>query len=293
VADRASYGERANVQHHETFLRHAGLRWLKVAVVLNVAAIAAFWWAFQPGFHLQHAGGTWLGYTLGTIGVLIILWLTSIGIRKRAMTSGHWSLKAWVSAHVYLGLSLVIIVTLHTGFQFGWNIHTAAYFLMLAVVGSGILGVIAYMYLPASLSEARGDLTKKQMIEIILSLDRRILEAAQPLDRAQAQAVRLSLDKTILVGSLIQRLTNSYGGCGNRRAIARVAKLKRSASGAPGEALERISGLLARKQEVLTTARRYTRIRALLEAWLYIHVPMTFALLAALTAHIVSVFFFF
>ena len=38
--------------------------------------------------------------------------------------------------------------------------------------------------------------------------------------------------------------------------------------------------------------RRHIRIRAALEIWLYVHVPATFALLAALTAHIVSVFFY-
>jgi hypothetical protein len=32
------------------------------------------------------------------------------------------------------------------------------------------------------------------------------------------------------------------------------------------------------------------RITAMLEVWLFIHIPATFALLAALTAHIVSVF---
>src|SRR5580692_11128065 len=138
VAKRAIYGERADVAQHESFVRHARLRWLKVAVVLDVAAIAAFWWVFiYSGTRLEHAGGTWLGYTLGTIGALIMLWLTMIGVRKRAMTSGNWSLKAWVSAHVYLGLSLVIIVTLHTGFQFGINIHTFAYALMMLVILSG------------------------------------------------------------------------------------------------------------------------------------------------------------
>jgi hypothetical protein len=294
VADRASYGERADVTHHESFVRHARLRWLKVAVVLNLAAIAAFWWVFiQTGTRLEHAGGTWLGYTLGTIGALIIVWLTLIGIRKRAMTAGHWSLKAWVSAHVYLGLSLIVVVTLHTGFQFGLNIHTAAYLLMLLVIGSGIMGVIAYIYLPVRLSDARGDLTKKQMIEILHSLDRRILETAQSLDQAQARAVQLSLDKTIIVGSLRQRLANSYAYCGNGRAIRRITRLLRKAKGPEAEALERVSTLLARKEEILVTARRYARIRALLEVWLYIHIPMTFALLAALTAHIVSVFFFF
>jgi hypothetical protein len=294
VANRAIYGERADVTHHESFLRHGNLRWLKVAAFLDVAAIAGFWWVFvYSGTRLEHAGGTWLGYTLGTIGALIMLWLTMIGIRKRAMTAGNWSLKAWVSAHVYLGLSLVIIVTLHTGFQFGLNIHTLAYVLMLLVIGSGIVGVIAYMYLPVRLSDSRGDLTKKQMIEIIHVLDRRILEAAQSLDHTQARIVQISLDKTIVVGSLWQRLLNSYPGCGNRKAIKRMPRLVKRASGAPAEALERVQGLLTRKQEVLVTARRYARIRAMLEAWLYIHVPMTFALLAALTAHIVSVFFFF
>jgi hypothetical protein len=294
VAKGTLYGERADVAQHESFVRHARLRWLKVAIVLDVAAIAAFWWVFvYSGTRLEHAGGTWLGYTLGTVGALIMLWLTMIGVRKRAMTSGNWSLKAWVSAHVYLGLSLIIIVTLHTGFQFGINIHTLAYVLMLLVIGSGIVGVIAYMYLPIRLSDVRGDLTKKQMIETIHALDRLILQAAQSLDQTQARVVQLSLDKTIIVGSLWQRLVNSYPGCGNRRAIKRLPRQLRRASGTSAEALEKISGLLTRKQEILGTARRYARIRAMLEAWLYIHVPMTFALLAALTAHIVSVFFFF
>ena len=34
------------------------------------------------------------------------------------------------------------------------------------------------------------------------------------------------------------------------------------------------------------------RLKALIEVWLYVHVPATFALLAALAAHIVSVFYY-
>jgi hypothetical protein len=36
----------------------------------------------------RHNGGSWYGYTLGTIGALLILWLTMLGMRKRAMTRG-------------------------------------------------------------------------------------------------------------------------------------------------------------------------------------------------------------
>ena len=37
--------------------------------------------------------------------------------------------------------------------------------------------------------------------------------------------------------------------------------------------------------------RRDVRYKALMDIWLYLHVPLTFALLAALTAHIISIFY--
>ena len=51
-------------------------------------------------------------------------------------------------------------------------------------------------------------------------------------------------------------------------------------------------GLLSQKEVALARLRQHLRIRALLEIWLYVHVPLTFALIAALSAHIISVFFY-
>ena len=42
----------------------------------------------------------------------------------------------------------------------------------------------------------------------------------------------------------------------------------------------------------LQRIRNYAQRRALLEVWLYIHVPLTIVLIVALAAHIVSVFFY-
>ena len=50
--------------------------------------------------------------------------------------------------------------------------------------------------------------------------------------------------------------------------------------------------LLERKEAALSLIRQHLRYKALLEVWLYIHIPMTFALIAALAAHIISVFFY-
>jgi hypothetical protein len=47
-----------------------------------------------------------------------------------------------------------------------------------------------------------------------------------------------------------------------------------------------------RKEAILGRVRRHLKLKAMLEIWLYVHVPVTFALIAALSAHIVSVFFY-
>ena len=281
--------ERSRVATHESFLRHAGFRWLKIAAVIAIICFAVYFWAdVKP----RPNGGSWYGYTLGTIGVLLILWLTALGFRKRTMTRGRWSLKAWTSAHVYLGLLLIVIGTLHTGFQFGWNVHTLAYALMMLVILSGIFGVSVYATLPKALSDNRGETTQGQMLETVRQIDRQLHEAAVPLDHHFASVVRMSLDDDPFGGGLIARLTGRYPRCGTERAHRAIRQVTGGKASMGVDPLERIDGLLERKSAALARMRRHMRIRALLEVWLYVHVPATIALIAALIAHIVSVFFY-
>lgn len=274
---------------HEGFLRYANFRWLWIAGAVCLVVIAAY---LLIDVHPRPRGGSWYGYLLGTIGALLIVWLTLLGIRKRAITSGRWSLRAWTSAHVYLGLSLIVIGTLHTGFSFGWNVHTLAYALMLLVIGSGIFGIIIYGQLPRQLSENRGETTQKQILETIRSLDSQLHDAVQPLDSQESNIVRDSLEHTNIGGNLFERLTGIYYTCGNTRAVRDWGAIRRTRFGGEAATFDQVGTLLGRKQEALGMARRHVRLRATLEIWLYVHVPATFALLAALTAHIISVFFY-
>lgn len=265
------------------FLRHKHFRWLKISTLLCLAVTAGYVLAdVKP----RPSGSTWYGYTLGTIGVLLILWLTLLGVRKRWMTRGKWSLKAWTSAHVYLGLSLIVIGTLHTGFQFGWNVHTLAWALMMLVIVSGIWGIAVYAALPAALSSNREELTQSQMLEGLRAVDRQLHEAAQPLDHDLATLVQKSLDQNPFAGGVFRRLSGRYPGCATARAHARLRRFQANA------AVEKVDSLLERKLAMLARLRRHLKLKAMLEIWLYVHVPATFALIAALTAHIVSVFFY-
>jgi hypothetical protein len=285
---------RASAAKHEGFLRYGSYLWPKIVAGLVILVISAFnILQNQPGFRLPHMGGSWFGYATGTIGALLIVWLALLGIRKRVITDGNWSLKAWVSAHVYLGLSLIVIVSLHTGFQFGWDIHTLAYGLMMLVILSGLCGVFAYATLPQKLSENRGETTQKEMLETIRSLDGRLAQAARPLDQDQAGLVRASLEKTRIGGNLWQRLNGRQPRCPTFMARTRLIQARQEMTDGPKTAaLDRVLNLLEQKESVLKKARRHIQLKSWLDIWLYVHVPATFALIAALTAHIVSVFFY-
>ena len=282
---RFSQDERRRDSDHVSFLKHKGFRWLWIALSLSGAAILGYLMIDQEP---RPNGGTWYGYTLGTIGVLLILWLSLLGVRKRRINPGVWSLKAWTSAHVYLGLSLIVIGTLHTGFQIGWNVHTLAYVLMLLVIATGIYGVIVYATLPASLSANRKEMTRAQMLDALTAIDRQLDSAAQPLGRAEADLVIAALGQDPFAGGPLSRLTGSYPFCATARALKSI---DRTATGDPAAA-ERVRGLLEKRREQLAQIRGALRIRALLEIWLFVHIPLTIALIAALTAHVISVFYY-
>src|SRR5688572_29651895 len=275
---RTRLGEGAS---HEGFLRHRRFLWLKTALAFSLLALLGYALIdVQP----RHNGGSWYGYTLGTIGALLILWLTMLGVRKRAMTSGRWSLKAWTSAHVYLGLSLIVVATLHTGFQFGWNVHTLAYALMIVVIASGIYGIAVYATLPRALSGNRREMTQAQMLESLAAVDRQLEQAAQPLGREDADLVIAALEQDPFGSGPVARLRGHHRNCRTTRAIDQLVESDTE--------LERVLTLLHKRLAQLEQIRRHMRLKAMLEVWLFVHVPMTVALLAALTAHIVSVFYY-
>jgi len=278
---RFTQDEKRRDSDHVSFLKHRGYRWLWIALALSAASIAGYVLIDQEP---RPNGGTWYGYTLGTIGVGLILWLSLLGVRKRRINPGAWSLKAWTSAHVYLGLSLVVVGTLHTGFQIGWNVHTLAYVLMLLVIATGIYGVVVYATLPASLSANRKEMTRAQMLDALTAIDRQLESAAQPLGRAEADLVIAALAQDVFYGGPIARLTASYPGCATARALQGM--------GGGSDATTRVAALLERRRDQLAQIRGALRIRAMLEIWLFIHIPLTIALIAALTAHVISVFYY-
>jgi hypothetical protein len=185
-----------------------------------------------------------------------------------------------------------VIATLHTGFQLGWNVHSLAYALMMLVILSGLYGIVAYSILPEKLSVSRSEMTRPQMIDAVMKLDRQLQTAAQPLGHEDTGIVTLSLEEDPFRGGLYRRLSGRYPRCRTAFALREMRRRMALATGDQAGAVDSVVALLERKAAALSRIRKHLRIKALLEVWLYVHVPLTFALIAALAAHIVSVFFY-
>jgi hypothetical protein len=291
---------------HESMLDYAKRRYLKIAVALCVVSIIAYAWhdPLSPP-----NGGTWLGYTLGGIGAALILWLTALGVRKRSYSSSLGTLRGWTSAHIYLGLALIVVATLHTGFQFGWNLHTLCYALMLIVIGSGIFGMVVYLRYPQLMSSNRAGIKPDVLLEEINDLDQRALRVANEMPRRFGDVLRSNREGTRVGGSTrailggLDLSTLNLPAAGG--ALQQVSNPEQAAlldwlgdelaRSTDGDLTKRIGDLLsvvATRRNQLRRLRRDAQIRGWLEIWLYVHVPVTLALIGTLIAHVVSVFLY-
>jgi hypothetical protein len=274
---------------HKTFLEFADYRYLKVATALVLAAIAAY--LGDPSTGVPY-GGTPTGYVLGIAGALLILWLMWFGIRKRRYRSRVGTVQGWLSAHVYLGVALIAVATLHTGFQMGWNVHTLAYALMLVVILSGFYGVHAYLRFPERLTDALGDETLEGLFLKIPTLDTEAKRLALNLPDDVNRMVLAASRNTTIGGGVLQQLSGRAPHCPTTAAVDFVGKMGPKLKGGDARRNHELFAVLIRKQSLLDRARQAVMYKARLDLWLYAHVPLSLALLAALTAHVFSIFFY-
>ncbi|WP_116367716.1 hypothetical protein [Parahaliea mediterranea] len=290
---------------HISLLAWRGFRYGKWALVLGLVSIALY--LSQGGSAAQPPnGGTWQGYVLGTIGALLIVWLSVLGVRKRRYSSTLGTVQGWTSAHVYLGAVLLVVATLHSAAQVGWNVHTLAYALMCAVIFSGFYGLYVYIHLPGRLAANNAGKDRDAWLEELGELDSTIRDTVEACD-AELQAMALSaLDLTALGGSSWRQLTardhsriilpgqskpvgNAEQGVIVKALSERIPDARKQSQ---AEVLNELLALFGRRRVILNLLRREIRLRGLIRVWLFVHIPLTVALLVALLIHIFSVFIY-
>jgi predicted membrane channel-forming protein YqfA (hemolysin III family) len=236
-------------------------------------------------------GGSTIGLIYGAIGSFLILLLAFFGVRKRWYVAWLGSLDKWLRSHIYLGLLVMVILALHTGGRLHDRVAVIALVMAVIVVGSGIFGAVMYTTVPRLLTATEGGLIPEQVSEELNRLTKvmaRIAsERSQPFQRIYDQLMRES-EPGVLAGwrLLLSGSRNRPQSATDWPAlVARVPRIEE-------DDLRELLVLSRQRKELLIRLRDHQRYRNILEAWLYVHVPFTFALIAFAAAHVAAVFYY-
>ncbi|MCB0592724.1 MAG: hypothetical protein H6557_33455 [Lewinellaceae bacterium] len=106
---------------------------------------------YHPGYSYFKPSGIY-GHGLGIVGTLLILiGVASYIARKRyGFLSGFGRLKYWLEFHIFLCSLGPVMILFHTAFKFG-GIVSVAFWSMVAVVLSGVIGRFIYIQIPRTI----------------------------------------------------------------------------------------------------------------------------------------------
>jgi hypothetical protein len=268
--------------------------WVAVGAVLTAFYVTS---ALRGGF--QH-GGSPAGIAYGIFGTVAILVLIAFGVRKRWYRSTWGTLDGWLQSHIYLGLLSALVIFFHSGFRFHDRVAVAAFVTLGVVVASGFVGASLYTSVPRRLSKVESDLTPAE-------LSAQIQQLADGMARIAGS--RSHPFQEVCKGLLAESLPGRLAGW-RLMLTARGAGPKRATPGGAGggpapwavhltrvppaeqEDLRQLLVLSRQRSELLERLVSQQRYRNLLGAWLYVHVPLSIALLALVAAHLAAVFYY-
>jgi hypothetical protein len=274
--------QRGNIFDYKNY------RYFKLAVIVIIITFTAFM-LFEPA--VGHYGGSWLGYILGTLSAALVLWMAWYGVRKRRYRSSG-STQGWLSAHIYLGTALTVTATLHSGLHFGINIHSLTYGLLLIVVVSGFFGNYAYMIYPRLMTENMGEDSLDGLILRIAETDKLARQIALEMPDDINFTVNRACQETYIGTGLFEQLKGFQSNCPTAIAVQKLSNLGNDLPIEQRKLYRELYSIMVRRQSLVKRARQDLMYRARLGFWLYFHTPFAVALLAAMIAHIVAVFFY-
>jgi hypothetical protein len=248
--------------------------------------------AFSPKHDLLKPSGT-IGLRLGMLGFFMFLLVYLYPLRKKwAWLGRQGSSKRWLDFHVLLGLSAPVVITFHSSFKFQ-GIAGVAYWIMVIVALSGVVGRYIYAQIPRSLNSAELSLQEAQEISARLASqlkglgilsERDIARLLQLPDVRQAasmsllsalwQMMLLDVKFPFRVWRLRQKMIWSHGRWWSLVGVGRTrnAQLERAIA-------------TAREQAVLTKKILFlSKSNRMFHLWHVIHRPFSysFAVLAAI-----------
>jgi hypothetical protein len=268
--------------------------WAFLAAMLLGVAV---WWVGTSG---AYTAGDPIGYNLGLAGGILMLLLLIYPLRKRVRALAVMGpVKHWFSMHMALGIAGPVLILMHSRFELGSLNAAMAFWSMVLVASSGIVGRYLYRQIHYGLYGRKASLEQIRAKAGIGEAEARtwlryVPEVQQILDRfsGAAEAVGregLSRPLRLLLLGLERRRAARRARAILRRELPIIAE----ARGWEDTTLERriakgtrlIGAYLAHVQGIAQFAA-YERLFAL---WHVLHLPFVFMLFFSTVAHVVYV----
>lgn len=237
-----------------------------------------------------------IGLRLGMFGVFLFLCLYMYPLRKKWAWLGRvGKTRNWLDFHVLFGLSAPLVITLHSSLKFQ-GLAGVAYWLMIAVMLSGVVGRYLYAKIPRSLTSA--ELSRQELEQIAGELAEAL--GRQPALSAVKVREVFSLPDAGTVASLSLPAVIFRMMWLDVSLVFRVRRLRRSGM-RPIAQLLTLGGLLPSRNRELESAVELARQRARVQAkivflgrtneifhlWHVVHRPFSYAFATLAIVHIV------
>lgn len=278
------------------------LAWATVLTIILAVGVYGFDYyrlgAADRPFSLKHGilrpSGT-IGMKLGMLGVSMFACLFLYPLRKRLKwLSKVGSPRHWLDFHVVIGATAPVIIAMHSSFKFR-GIAGMAFWIMLAVAISGIVGRYIYAQIPRSLNSAEISLKELEAMERELTNQLATQKAISPRDLAplfrlpSPERVREESALLSILTMLVLDLTRPF----------KVAYVRLKSIGI-GEAIVTLGGLLPTRnpelEETIRLARKKSalskrvvflaRTQQVFHLWHVVHRPFSYSFAVLAVLHI-------
>ncbi len=224
------------------------------------------------------------GQGLGVIGTLLIFIGVSMYIaRKRYKFLNKFGrLKYWLEFHIFLCSLGPVMILFHTAFKFG-GIVSIAFWSMVAVVASGVIGRFIYIQIPRTI-EGR-ELSLGELQEMKNDIDK-MLKGSYDLDEMDYQTL---IDSTKTGkrkkegGNLLTRMVRKYFE--DKKTIRKVKKMLRK-NNMDNKNVRKVADLIKRELSIGNRIERLQTMRKLFKYWHVAHMPFALIMLIIVIIHV-------
>lgn len=228
-----------------------------------------------------HSGYEWLkpsgifGQGLGVIGTLMIAFGVTIYIlRKRYGFMERWiRLKYLLEFHIFLCTLGPILIVFHTTFKFG-GIVSIAFWSMVAVVLSGVIGRFIYIQIPRSIEG------RELSIQEIHQQRKNLLESIRELSKMDNNVIDDLFQNDVDTTWSIRTVFN------NKRKL-KVLKKKLRDQSISGQTRKEILNFAKKEMDLTSRIGRLQQMQMLFHYWHVIHMPFALIMLIIVVIHVI------